>query len=125
MADAYALPPAIGRFERAFAGFWFSHVPKSRVREFLLGLHAALEPGAKVVLLDNFYVEGSSTPISETDPQGNSYQQRRLSDGTTHRLLKNFPSEQELRAAVADIGAQVRYQVWKYYWALEYVTAVA
>ncbi|HMA09898.1 MAG TPA: class I SAM-dependent methyltransferase, partial [Ramlibacter sp.] len=96
--DAYALALALDgrRFQRGFAGFWFSHVPRSRVREFLLGFNAALEPGATVVLLDNLYVEGSSTPISETDDEGNTYQARRLDDGTTHRLIKNFPSEQEL-----------------------------
>lgn len=123
VGDAYALPLAGRRYERGFAGFWFSHVPRSRVREFLLGFHAVLEPGATVVLLDNLFVEGSSSPISERDAEGNSYQERRLSDGTTHRLLKNFPSEAELRADMEGLGAQVRYKAWQYYWALEYVTA--
>ena len=44
---------APGGFAAGFAGFWFSHVPRSRVGEFLRGFHAALSPGAKVVLLDN------------------------------------------------------------------------
>jgi SAM-dependent methyltransferase len=123
--DAYALTLALGgrRFQRGFAGFWFSHVPRSRVREFLLGFNAALEPGATVVLLDNLYVEGNSTPISEIDDEGNSYQARRLDDGTTHRLIKNFPSEDELRTVTAGLATQVRYQTWQYYWALSYGTA--
>lgn len=122
--DAYALRSALGgrRFERGFAGFWFSHVPKSRVREFLLGFDAALEPGATVVLLDNLYVEGSSTAISETDAEGNTYQSRPLADGTTHRLIKNFPSAEELRAVTAGLSKQVEYKTWQYYWALSYVT---
>ena len=125
--DAYALTSALGArtLQGGFAGFWFSHVPRSRVREFLLGFNAALEPGATVVLLDNLYVEGSSTPMSETDAEGNTYQARRLDDGTTHRLIKNFPSEQELRAVTAGLATQVRYQTWQYYWALSYVTAGA
>jgi ubiquinone/menaquinone biosynthesis C-methylase UbiE len=122
VGDAYALPLAGRRYERGFAGFWFSHVPKSRVREFLLGFQAALQPGATVVLLDNLFVEGSSSPISERDTEGNTYQARRLGDGTTHRLLKNFPTEDELRADMEGLGARVRYQAWQYYWALEYVT---
>lgn len=122
VGDAYALPLAGRRYERGFAGFWFSHVPRPRVREFLLGFHAALQPGATVVLLDNLFVEGSSSPISERDAEGNTYQARRLGDGTTHRLLKNFPTEDELRADLEGLGAQVRYQAWQYYWALEYVT---
>lgn len=123
--DAYALRSALGgrKFQRGFAGFWFSHIPKSRVREFLLGFKAALEPGAAVVLIDNLFVEGSSTPISETDGEGNTYQTRPLADGTTHRLIKNFPSEQELRVVTAGLAARVEYKTWQYYWALSYVTA--
>ena len=121
--DAYALPQHAGRFDAAFAGFWLSHVPKTRQREFLLGLAARLEPGAKVVFLDNRYVEGSSTPLTARDAAGNTFQTRQLVDGTTHKVLKNFPSEAELLDLVAGIGAGAVFTTWEYYWAFEYVTA--
>jgi ubiquinone/menaquinone biosynthesis C-methylase UbiE len=57
IADAYALPDQLGPFNAAFGGFWFSHVPRSRIRRFLDNLHARLEPGALVLFLDNLYVE--------------------------------------------------------------------
>ena len=123
VGDAYALPPREPKFERGFAGFWFSHVPKARVREFLNGFHAALESGATVVLLDNLFVEGSSSPISGVDVDGNTYQARRLSDGSAHRVLKNFPSEDELLAVTEGLAVRVRYRTWQYYWALEYALA--
>lgn len=123
VGDAYALPLFEGKFDAGFAGFWFSHVPTSRIREFLLGFHAALKPGATVVFLDNRFVEGSSTPISTRDAAGNTYQDRSLDDGSVHRVLKNFPSEAELRALVGDLGTIVRYRAWQYYWALEYRAA--
>jgi ubiquinone/menaquinone biosynthesis C-methylase UbiE len=123
VGDAYALPRTEPKFDAGFAGFWYSHVPKNRVREFLKNFNAALKHGAKVVLLDNRFVEGSSSPISEQDEEGNTYQMRLLSDGTTHRVLKNFPSEAELRAAVEGIGSNVKYQVWPHFWALEYQAA--
>ena len=121
--DAYALPQSTPRCDGAFAGFWFSHVPRARWREFLLGLNAVLAPDAAVVLLDNRYVPGSSSPISEHDLQGNSYQNRALLDGTQHRLLKNFPSEPELLDLLHGLGLQGRYSAWPYYWALEYAVA--
>ena len=121
--DAYSLPLRAPAFDAAFAGFWFSHVPKARRREFLLGLSAALRPGAKVVLLDNRYVEGSSSPIVERDSDGNTYQTRRLRDGTTHRVLKNFPDEAELRDAVAGLADKAAFTCWQFYWAFEYVVA--
>lgn len=123
LGDAYRLPLAPLRFEGAFAGFWFSHVPRARVGEFLHGLHRALVPGAKVVLLDNRFVQGGSTPIAEQDREGNTYQLRGLEDGSTHRVLKNFPSELQLRQAVAGAATEVHFHQWSYFWALEYVVA--
>lgn len=120
VGDAYRLPAGPGRFSAAFAGFWFSHIPLERMAAFLDGLHATLAPGARVVFLDNRYVEGSSTPIAETDATGNTYQLRHLQDGSTHRVLKNFPSEQALHSAVAGVAHRVRLHAWPHYWALEY-----
>ena len=115
-ADAYALDASLGRFDGAYAGFWWSHVPRSRIAAFLDSLHERLLPGAPVVFMDNRYVEGSSTPIAETDAEGNTYQRRRLVDGSENRVLKNFPDERELRERLP--GAQVR--LLEYYWLARY-----
>jgi demethylmenaquinone methyltransferase/2-methoxy-6-polyprenyl-1,4-benzoquinol methylase len=120
VGDAYALPRRAD-LDAAFAGFWFSHVPKARQREFLSGVNAALPAGARIVMLDNRYVEGSSTPVTEHDADGNGYQVRRLDDGSTHRVLKNFPAESDLHALVADFGERAAFTAWEYYWAFEYV----
>lgn len=125
VGDAYALPQRSEKFDAAFAGFWFSHVPKQRQKAFLAGLNASLRPGARIVLLDNRYVEGSSSPISERDGDGNTYQTRSLADGSTHRVLKNFPSEQELIALVGKSGQSASFKCWQYYWAFEYVVAAS
>lgn len=42
VGDAFRLPAGEGEFEGAFAGFWISHVPRSRLREFLAELHRTL-----------------------------------------------------------------------------------
>ncbi|MEP6972292.1 MAG: class I SAM-dependent methyltransferase [Betaproteobacteria bacterium] len=121
--DAYALPADLGVFDAAFAGFWFSHVPQSRQREFLRGLGAVLAPGATVVLLDNRYVAGSSTPIAETDADGDSYQLRTLDDGTIHRVLKNFPTQARLHQLLEGLGEQPVLTQLTYYWVLQYQVA--
>jgi ubiquinone/menaquinone biosynthesis C-methylase UbiE len=122
LGDAYCVPPGIGSFDAGFAGFWFSHVPRSRRREFLLHLNERLQPGSTVVLLDNLYIEGSSTQIAESDSEGNTYQLRTLSDGTIHRVLKNFPTELELLALAGAVGRRAQFIGWHYYWGLTYVT---
>ncbi len=120
VGDAYALGPELGSFDAAFAGFWFSHVPKRRRREFLAGLHARLREGARVVLLDNLYVEGSSTPIAGRDVEGDTWQIRTLDDGSAYRVLKNFPTEDELLALIDGSGKRAATVRWQHYWALHY-----
>lgn len=109
-ADAYALPPGLGRFTAAYAGFWWSHVPRERRGEFAASLHARLEPGARVIFMDNRYVEGNSTPIAHTDAAGNTYQDRRLADGSVTRIVKNFPRR----------GDFEHLEELTYYWLAEY-----
>ena len=119
--DAYTFGQIAGRrFEGAFAGFWWSHVPLARLAPWLDALHARLEPGARVVLLDNRYVARSSTPLSRRDDAGNTYQQRTLDDGSTHEVLKNFPTRDE---ALAAVGRRARAPQWiehRHYWILTY-----
>lgn len=120
LADVYALAPDLGRFDAALACFWWSHVPLSRIADFLASLHARLEPGARVLLMDNLYVAGNSTPISERDAEGNTYQLRPLADGSDNRVLKNFPNEGALRAALAPHASEFSYRALEYYWLVEY-----
>lgn len=119
-ADAYALPAWPQKFSACYAGFWWSHVPLGRIDSFLQGLAAALENGATVAFMDNRYVEGSSTPIARRDDDGNTYQARRLADGSSHEVLKNFPTAQELRARLGRFGAELGYLEYEYYWVATY-----
>lgn len=118
--DAYALPTALGRFTGAFAGLWFSHVPVQARQAFLLGLHQRLEPGARVLLIDNNEAQLRDFPIVETDADGNTYQRRTLRDGSTHRVLKNFPTEAELLSLLAGCGVQAEFRPLQNFWLLEY-----
>jgi ubiquinone/menaquinone biosynthesis C-methylase UbiE len=120
VANGFNLSPVKGRFDAGFAGFWWSHVPRDDQQAFLEGFHACLEPGSRVLLLDNRFVEGSSTPISRTDDRGNTYQVRTLDDGSTHEVLKNFPSLEELHAAVDRAAVDVAVTELPYFWYLTY-----
>ncbi len=119
-ADAYALPSGLGAFDGAFAGLWFSHVPIERRASFLNGLHKRLQPGARVVFIDNNEVQLGDFPIVETDAQGNTFQMRQLRDGSLHRVLKNFPKEAELMALISPLGGNMAYRNLENFWILEY-----
>jgi protein tyrosine phosphatase (PTP) superfamily phosphohydrolase (DUF442 family)/SAM-dependent methyltransferase len=107
-------------FDAAFAGCWWSHVPLARLPKWLETLHARLEPGALVVMLDNRFVAGSSTPISRRDAEGNSYQLRTLDDGTHHEVLKNFPEPEQAFAMLGPRARDPQWTAFDHYWILGY-----
>jgi demethylmenaquinone methyltransferase/2-methoxy-6-polyprenyl-1,4-benzoquinol methylase len=119
--DAYTLSGLGGQtFDAAFAGCWWSHVPLQGLPGWLDTLHGRLRPGSRVVFLDNRYVAQSSTPVSRHDAHGNSYQWRRLDDGSTHEVLKNFPDAGQ---AIACLGPRAQDPQWithPHYWILVY-----
>jgi len=118
--DAYALPDFGRSHDALFAIFWWSHVPLARLDAFLAGVSRAVAPGAVVAFLENRYVEGSSTPVSRRDAEGNTYQTRKLDDGSSHEVLKNFPSAQEMRVRLGRFGDDVRFTDYEYYWLASY-----
>lgn len=120
-ADAWTLAEVGGeRFDAAFAGFWWSHVPRARLVTWLQTLHARLQPGARVMLLDNRCVPGSSTPIARTDAAGDTWQQRTLDDGSVHEVLKNFPTREEALAVPGPRASDARWAEHTHYWVLTY-----
>lgn len=119
-ADAYALPDDLGSFDAAVACFWWSHVPAAERPRFFASLHRRLEPGARVVLVDNLYVPGSSTPIARTDPAGDTWQLRTLESGVTYEVLKNFPAEGLLEAEAVGFAAHAELHRLGYYWLFRY-----
>ncbi|MCX7239385.1 MAG: hypothetical protein NTU86_02990 [Burkholderiales bacterium] len=83
-------------------------------------MHALLEPGARVILIDNGAVQLQDFPIAETDADGNTYQLRTLRDGSVHKVLKNFPTEAQLRALLEPITANLELRQLENFWLLEY-----
>jgi demethylmenaquinone methyltransferase/2-methoxy-6-polyprenyl-1,4-benzoquinol methylase len=89
-------------------------------RRFFEAMDSYLAPGGRVALLDNLYVEGSNTPITRRDADGNSYQARRLENGAEHEVLKNFPTKAALVADIAGLGRNPQYIALTYYWLFAY-----
>jgi SAM-dependent methyltransferase len=120
IADAYELPDFPLRFEAGVATFWWSHIAKERLGSFLEQFHSKLEKGARVVFMDNTYLEGSSTPLSRTDAQGNTFQFRTLKNGNSFEVLKNFPTREEIRTIIAPFAEDMVLTKLRHYWYLAY-----
>ena len=123
LADAFTLVGVDGPFSAGFAGFWWSHVPRSRLGPFLEVFHKKLGPGRLVVFTDNNYVDQSSRPITRQDAEGNTYQLRRLQSGAEFEVVKNFPTEAELRDHLRGIAQDINFTTLTYYWCLSYRVA--
>jgi len=115
-ADNYALHRFNKGFSGGLAGFWWSHVPKERQRQFMAGFLPHFSPGAVICFFDNRYVEGSSTPISRCDLAGNTYQVRKLADGSQSEVLKNFFTRAELISSFAQTNLKCEVLELTYFW---------
>jgi demethylmenaquinone methyltransferase/2-methoxy-6-polyprenyl-1,4-benzoquinol methylase len=122
-SDAYSLKNIDGTRSAGFSGFWWSHIAKAKLPILISALHSKLDDHALVVLIDNCYVEGNSLPVSRRDAEGNTYQMRRLADGSEHEVLKNFPTKAELTEQLTPYAHDLEIEFLTYYWLAKYRVA--
>jgi protein-L-isoaspartate O-methyltransferase len=113
-ADAYQLDTVPGEFDLVFCGFWWSHIARADIPRFLTGVRARTGPGAGLVLVDNRYVPGSSTPIIRDN--GDTYQRRQLADGREYEIVKNFPGREQVAADLDVVATDFFWTELDYYW---------
>lgn len=118
--DIYSGDRVPGSFDAGLAAFWWSHVPRQDLSRFVEAFHRHLEPDARVVYVDNRYVEGSSSPLTRRDAQGNTYQTRTLEDGSRYEVLKNIPDENEMSEALGDHAREFEFVELEYFWYVSY-----
>ena len=109
--NAYALDELAGQFDVAFAGDWLSHVPNAAIPEFISGLHSRLHAGARIIFLDMMPRKEFDAETVSFDDDGNRVSERFLPDGEKFLVVKNFPREDELRAAFEPFAAEIEYVV--------------
>jgi demethylmenaquinone methyltransferase/2-methoxy-6-polyprenyl-1,4-benzoquinol methylase len=98
LADAYDLSNLPSGLSGAFAVDWWSHVPLSKIDVFLGALHRRLAPGARVVLIDQLNTAAHPARTARLDDEGNCIEIRQLEK--PYPIIKNYPSEAELRAQI-------------------------
>ncbi|MEJ2720478.1 MAG: methyltransferase domain-containing protein [bacterium] len=119
-ADAYRLEDIPGDFDAGLACFWFSHVPRSKTETFLRGFHGKLRSGSVVFLTDNLYARGYGGELIRRPGAADTFKRRRLSDGTTHEILKNYYDAGELERLFAPHASDLVIRTGRFYWWLSY-----
>jgi demethylmenaquinone methyltransferase/2-methoxy-6-polyprenyl-1,4-benzoquinol methylase len=95
VADVFSWDPGT-RFDVVFFSAWLSHVPASRFEQFWQSLRGLLADDGRVLFIDEHVDEAGK----EAYVQGrDEIVERRLRDGSTFRVVKNFvdPDRLELR----------------------------
>ena len=118
--DVFLLNKIQNNFSAGVAGFWWSHILKSKLKRFLVIFHSKLQQDALVIFFDNRRVEGSSTPISRIDIDGNTYQIRKLEDGREYEIVKNFPTKKEILENLGNKVKNLKIKFLEYFWIVSY-----
>lgn len=118
--NAYLLNKTSNGYDAGFHAFWWSHIPVQKIGSFLKTFHSKLIPMTTVIMIDNRFAEGSSTPISKRDELGNTYQVRKLKDGSEHEVVKNFHSTDDIKKHLKPFATDIKIELLKHYWIAEY-----
>lgn len=120
--DAYDLANLPGPFTAGLASFWFSHIPKRRLDEFLDGFHRQLSSGACVFIADNVLVPGVGGELVGRPGTDDTFKRRELADGSRHEVLKNYYDAAQLREIFQNRGSNLDIHIGRSFWWLSYVT---
>lgn len=101
-ADLFAWQPE-RQYDAVFFGFWLSHVPDDRFDEFWSTVEAALRPGGRVLFFDD-----ADRPDEElVEGPFSAAVERRLEDGSRHRIVKVPWEPVTLATRLGSIGWEV------------------
>ncbi len=122
ISDIFKMDNLKVTFEAGFGGYIWSHIPVQDLPQFLNKFQQKIKKGGKIIFIDNNYLPEYSNPTVKQDEYGNGFQERKLEDGTSHRVLKNYPEKDFLLKMLKKIGKNIKHQSWKFYWTISYET---
>jgi 2-polyprenyl-3-methyl-5-hydroxy-6-metoxy-1,4-benzoquinol methylase len=108
--DAFELGHDRLKYDTAVAVDWYSHVPVQSAPEFLKQLQQALRSDSWVVFVDMSHKDVFRAEFVAKDSNGNNVYHRKLPDGTSFDVIKNFPTEAELQEILAPFGHKIEFR---------------
>ncbi|MCK5115069.1 MAG: class I SAM-dependent methyltransferase [Candidatus Aegiribacteria sp.] len=106
VSNAYSLVEIPSGFSGAFSVLWWCFMPKSKIKEFLKILHSKLKPDSIVSFMCQLADSDAGNHLH--DSNGNMVAKRMI-DNRYYNIVKNIPSEEELRDILAPISTDLKY----------------
>jgi demethylmenaquinone methyltransferase/2-methoxy-6-polyprenyl-1,4-benzoquinol methylase len=105
-ADLFSWRPE-RTYDAVLFGFWISHVPLERLDDFLRSVAAMLRPAGKVFFIDGRRTPGGSFAHDQPPIQDSQLTTRRLNDGRTFEIVKNYYDLVDLAARCTQAGFDI------------------
>ena len=119
--DAYMLDSIEGTFDAGLANFWFSHIPKSQLNNFLHGFYEKLISGAVVFMADNIYIPGIGGELIDKLGCEDTFKLRKLSDGSNYEVIKNYYDSNQLKQIFESVSSELKIRIGDCFWWVSYL----
>ena len=107
------------KFDGFFGGFIWSHILLQNIDNLLINLKDLITDKGEIVFIDSKQVDGlnhDKKRITRVDQYGNTFQTRKLENGTTHEVVKNFPSDNFMVDKLSQIATDIKIIDLEHYW---------
>lgn len=118
-ADAYNPPISIPKFNGAMANFWFSHISKRKIKQFLATLHSRLARNSVVLMADDVYIEGRGGELVRKENE-DTLKRRVLKSGEQFDVLKNYYTSGQLKKIFSKYSHKLEIKYLTNFWIVKY-----
>lgn len=110
--SAYDISQIESNYDIIFMADWFSHIPKSAIDKFIEDIGSLLKPDGYLIIID-MIPHKDDLIDAYTDVDGNCIGKRTLPDGTKFEVIKNLPSENDLREYFSGLFNNIIYRLYQ------------
>jgi ubiquinone/menaquinone biosynthesis C-methylase UbiE len=119
-ADAYNPPLSEPKFEGLMVNFWFSHIPKIKIKDFLEEVHKRVRKDGFVMFCDGVYREELGGKLIIKKGEKDTYKLRKLQNGEEYEILKNYYSKEELLQIFSKYSRKLEIKYLTHFWVVGY-----
>lgn len=94
------------QYNLVFFSFWLSHIPPTKVAEFLSKVYNSVLTGGRVLIIDSYFEITSSAKDHLLQDKNEIYQKRKLNDKREFQIFKIYYQPEDLAHKLTQAGFQ-------------------